>query len=76
MRKKLDGERKLIMADYIDKSLNESPSASVRENIRARWKKIAIGHYACSFCAGEPHYGVDGYKYCPYCGAEIMEESE
>ncbi len=27
-----------------------APAESVRENIFARWKKVAIGRYACSFC--------------------------
>ena len=32
----------------------------------------------CSECGGEPYYSntIYNYKYCPYCGAKMVEEQE
>ena len=68
------------IADRIENDIVEIPTADVVEAVNAEWVEwyppkeyILTGEellYCCSNCDAK-YLDVEGYKYCPYCGAEM-----
>ena len=65
--------------------MNDMPTAYVRENVKGEWEMINEQLAKCSVCGGyESTNGKDRTmtgvifktqkKYCPHCGARMVEE--
>ncbi|MBO5967319.1 MAG: hypothetical protein J6S14_02340 [Clostridia bacterium] len=64
--------------------LNDNvPAADVREVVRGKWIKDCDYHFRCSVCGdrwvvsnGKPLDIVNGWSYCPNCGADMRQKEE
>ena len=70
---------------YESKSIDEIPTADVRENVRGEWIQRGLrGQYHCSNCKHEILTNVffDNndvkrlWKFCPNCGADMRQRSK
>ena len=69
----------------LENALNRIPAADVVEVRHGIWKEwwpgiaeIMTGEemlYRCSACDAR-YADIDGYKYCPYCGAKMDKEEK
>ena len=67
----------------LEDALNRIPAADVAPVRRGNWEEwwpgiaeIMTGEeklYRCSACDAK-YADIDGYKYCPYCGAKMNKE--
>ena len=62
-------------------NLKSAPSADVRENIHARWKRKIVddgfnADWVCSNCGHRVYTDFVNYKFCPMCGAIMDGEVE
>ena len=58
--------------------LSEMDSADVRENANGKWiqdkhEMAGYGYFDCSVC-GADFYEIDGFNFCPNCGADMRRE--
>ena len=53
--------------------INFQPTADVVEVVRGVWLNTTHG-VMCSVCESIQIYGSRYYKYCPICGARMVEE--
>lgn len=67
----LSAQNKSMNLSECRKRLKRIPAADVRPVVKARWNVGADG-WECSNCTIESN---NTYPICPYCGAEMMEES-
>ena len=76
MSKRYIDADKLIddMAEYAIeciKTVNEQPTADVRENVRGEWRRIING-VQCQKCG---HVQDDTTDFCPFCGADMRSHN-
>ena len=79
---KISQKHGIPLADLVD-TLAEIPAADVAPVRYGSWKEwwpgiaeIMTGEemlYRCSACDAK-YADIDGYKYCPYCGAKMDKE--
>ena len=56
--------------------LKKLPSVNPQEPKKGHWKKLNVG-YGCSECSlATNKSGRDFYRYCPNCGAIMIESEE
>lgn len=56
-------------------AIDAQPTADVRENVRGEWiqdkhEQAGYGYFDCSVC-GADFYDIDGFNFCPNCGADM-----
>ncbi len=60
-------------------AIQAAPAAYVQEIRRGHWMHISERTHACSICGKRIWIYKENYpfaKYCPYCGAAMIEEEE
>ena len=63
-----------------DEIVDAQQTADVRENVRGEWIKdthdmAGYGYFDCSVC-GADFYEINGYSFCPNCGADMRGGNE
>lgn len=60
--------------------IDKIPTADVRENAKGKWiqdkhEMAGYGYFDCSVC-GADFYEIDGFNFCPNCGAQMRGDND
>ncbi len=77
-----------FVAECCEETINDVPTADVRENVKGEWIEYDSGYgimaYRCSICGkttlGAKQYDLYGneyvYEFCSHCGADMRDKGD